>query len=401
MKRMELSKRAQRLEPSVTLAAAAKAKALKAQGRDILSLTVGEPDFATPENIQEAAIQAIKNGKASYYTPTAGIPELRQAIVDYLKQHYQLDYQSSQTIVTDGAKFALYTLFQTILDPSDEVIIPVPYWVSYGEQVKLAEGVPVFVRGEEANEFKVTVEQLEAARSEKTKAVIINSPSNPTGMIYTKEELLAIGKWAVANNILIVADDIYGRLVYNGNEFTPIATLGEAIREQTIIINGVSKTYAMTGWRIGYAVGNQAIIDGMITIASQSTSNPTAVSQYAAVEALRGEQDTVEEMRQAFEERLNRLYPLVAALPGVKLAKPQGAFYLFPNVKETLTICGYSNVTEWVEDLLEETGVALVTGEGFGASENVRLSYATNLGTLEEAVLRIAQFIESKSQNES
>ncbi|GMC01056.1 pyridoxal phosphate-dependent aminotransferase [Enterococcus thailandicus] len=398
---MELSKRAQRLEPSVTLAAAAKAKALKAQGRDILSLTVGEPDFATPENIQEAAIQAIKNGKASYYTPTAGIPELRQAIVDYLKQHYQLDYQSSQTIVTDGAKFALYTLFQTILDPSDEVIIPVPYWVSYGEQVKLAEGVPVFVRGEEANEFKVTVEQLEAARSEKTKAVIINSPSNPTGMIYTKEELLAIGKWAVANNILIVADDIYGRLVYNGNEFTPIATLGEAIREQTIIINGVSKTYAMTGWRIGYAVGNQAIIDGMITIASQSTSNPTAVSQYAAVEALRGEQDTVEEMRQAFEERLNRLYPLVAALPGVKLAKPQGAFYLFPNVKETLTICGYSNVTEWVEDLLEETGVALVTGEGFGASENVRLSYATNLGTLEEAVLRIAQFIESKSQNES
>lgn len=401
MKRMELSKRAQRLEPSVTLAAAAKAKALKAQGRDILSLTVGEPDFATPENIQEAAIQAIKNGKASYYTPTAGIPELRQAIVDYLKQHYQLDYQSSQTIVTDGAKFALYTLFQTILDPSDEVIIPVPYWVSYGEQVKLAEGVPVFVRGEEANEFKVTVEQLEAARSEKTKAVIINSPSNPTGMIYTKEELLAIGKWAVANNILIVADDIYGRLVYNGNEFTPIAILGEAIREQTIIINGVSKTYAMTGWRIGYAVGNQAIIDGMITIASQSTSNPTAVSQYAAVEALRGEQDTVEEMRQAFEERLNRLYPLVAALPGVKLAKPQGAFYLFPNVKETLTICGYSNVTEWVEDLLEETGVALVTGEGFGASENVRLSYATNLGTLEEAVLRIAQFIESKSQNES
>ncbi|WP_430606074.1 pyridoxal phosphate-dependent aminotransferase [Enterococcus sp. DIV0180] len=398
---MELSKRAQRLEPSVTLAAAAKAKALKAQGRDILSLTVGEPDFATPENIQEAAIQAIKNGKASYYTPTAGIPELRQAIVDYLKQHYQLDYQASQTIVTDGAKFALYTLFQTILDPSDEVIIPVPYWVSYGEQVKLAEGVPVFVRGEEANEFKVTVEQLEAARSEKTKAVIINSPSNPTGMIYTKEELLAIGKWAVANNILIVADDIYGRLVYNGNEFTPIATLGEAIREQTIIINGVSKTYAMTGWRIGYAVGNQAIIDGMITIASQSTSNPTAVSQYAAVEALRGEQDTVEEMRQAFEERLNRLYPLVAVLPGVKLAKPQGAFYLFPNVKETLTICGYSNVTEWVEDLLEETGVALVTGEGFGASENVRLSYATNLGTLEEAVLRIAQFIESKSQNES
>lgn len=398
---MDLSKRTERLEPSVTLAASAKAKELKAQGRDVLSLTVGEPDFATPVNIQEAAIKAIKNGKASYYTPTAGIPELRQAIVDSLKKNYGLTYEPSQTIVTDGAKFALYTLFQTIIDPKDEVIIPVPYWVSYGEQVKLAEGVPVFVKGEEANGFKVTADQLEQARSEKTKAVIINSPSNPTGMIYTREELQSIGEWAVKNDILIVADDIYGRLVYNGNEFTPIATISEAIREQTIIINGVSKTYAMTGWRIGYAVGNPEIISGMISIASQSTSNPTAVSQYAAVEALNGEQDTVEEMRCAFEERLNILYPLVSELPGVSLEKPQGAFYLFPNVKETLSICGYSNVTKWVEDLLEETGVALITGEGFGAPENVRLSYAADLVTLEEAVRRIRKFIESKSQNHS
>ncbi len=396
---MELSKRTKRLEPSVTLAAAAKAKALKAKGRDVLSLTVGEPDFATPENIQEAAIEAIRNGKASYYTPTAGIPELRQAIVDYLKKNDGLVYESSQTVVTDGAKFALYTLFQTILDPQDEVIVPVPYWVSYGEQVKLAEGLPVFVKGKESNNWKVTVEQLEQARSGKTKAVIINSPSNPTGMIYSKNELQAIGEWAVKNDILIVADDIYGRLVYNGNEFTPIATISEAIKNQTIIINGVSKTYAMTGWRIGYAVGNPEIINGMIAVASQSTSNPTAVSQYAAVEALKGEQDTVEEMRNAFEERLNTLYPLVAELPGVSLEKPQGAFYLFPNVKETLRMCKYENVTQWVEDLLEETGVALVTGEGFGAPENVRMSYATDRATLEEAVRRIKQFIESKSQN--
>ena len=217
-------------------------------------------------------------------------------------------------------------------------------------------------------------------------------------MIYDQKELQAIGEWAVKHDILIVADDIYGRLVYNGNEFTPIATISESIRKQTIIINGVSKTYAMTGWRIGYALGNQEIIDGMITIASQSTSNSTAVSQYAAIEALTGEQDPVEEMRVAFEERLNILYPLVSNLPGVTLNKPQGAFYLFPNVKETLAMCGYENVTKWVEDLLEETGVALVTGEGFGAPENVRLSYATDLGTLEEAVRRIAQFIESKSQ---
>ncbi len=395
---MKLSKRVQQLEPSVTLAAAAKAKALKAQGKDILSLTVGEPDFATPENIQEVAVQAIRNGKASYYTQSAGIPELRQAIVDYIKEYYGITYEPSQTIVTDGAKFALYALFQTILDPEDEVIIPVPYWVSYGEQVKLAEGRPVFVKGEENNEFKITVSQLEASRTPKTKALIINSPSNPTGMIYDQKELQAIGEWAVKHDILIVADDIYGRLVYNGNEFTPIATISEAIRKQTIIINGVSKTYAMTGWRIGYALGNQEIIDGMIAIASQSTSNSTAVSQYAAIEALTGEQDPVEEMRVAFEERLNILYPLVSNLPGVTLNKPQGAFYLFPNVKETLAMCGYENVTKWVEDLLEETGVALVTGEGFGAPENVRLSYATDLGTLEEAVRRIAQFIESKSQ---
>lgn len=395
---MKLSKRVQQLEPSVTLAAAAKAKALKAQGKDILSLTVGEPDFATPENIQEVAVQAIRNGKASYYTPSAGIPELRQAIVDYIKEFYGITYEPSQTIVTDGAKFALYALFQTILDPEDEVIIPVPYWVSYGEQVKLAEGRPVFVKGEENNGFKITVSQLEASRTPKTKAMIINSPSNPTGMIYDQKELQAIGEWAVKHDILIVADDIYGRLVYNGNEFTPIATISEAIRKQTIIINGVSKTYAMTGWRIGYALGNQEIIDGMIAIASQSTSNSTAVSQYAAIEALTGEQDPVEEMRVAFEERLNILYPLVSNLPGVTLNKPQGAFYLFPNVKETLAMCGYENVTKWVEDLLEETGVALVTGEGFGAPENVRLSYATDLGTLEEAVRRIAQFIESKSQ---
>ena len=395
---MKLSKRVQQLEPSVTLAAAAKAKALKAQGKDILSLTVGEPDFATPENIQEVAVQAIRNGKASYYTPSAGIPELRQAIVDYIKEYYGITYEPSQTIVTDGATFALYALFQTILDPEDEVIIPVPYWVSYGEQVKLAEGRPVFVKGEENNGFKITVSQLEASRTPKTKALIINSPSNPTGMIYDQKELQAIGEWAVKHDILIVADDIYGRLVYNGNEFTPIATISESIRKQTIIINGVSKTYAMTGWRIGYALGNQEIIDGMITIASQSTSNSTAVSQYAAIEALTGEQDPVEEMRVAFEERLNILYPLVSNLPGVTLNKPQGAFYLFPNVKETLAMCGYENVTKWVEDLLEETGVALVTGEGFGAPENVRLSYATDLGTLEEAVRRIAQFIESKSQ---
>ncbi|EMW6164810.1 pyridoxal phosphate-dependent aminotransferase [Enterococcus faecalis] len=393
---MNVSNRAQQLTPSVTLAAAAKAKALKAKGVDVLSLTVGEPDFVTPKNIQKAAIASIEDGRASYYTPSGGIPELKQAIVSYVEREYQLRYQSKQVIVTDGAKYALYLLFQAILNVGDEVIIPVPYWVSYGEQVKLAEGKPVFVSSTQEQSFKVSVAQLEAVRTDKTKAIILNSPSNPTGVIYTEEELRQIGEWAVAHNILIIADDIYGRLVYNGHRFTPIATISEAIRQQTIIINGVSKTYAMTGWRIGFAVGDEKIIQAMTQLASQSTSNPVAVSQYAAIEALTGEQSTVEDMRQAFEKRLNHIYPKVAALPGVSLIKPEGAFYLFPNVKKTLEICGYDNVTNWVEDLLQEAHVALVTGEGFGAPEHVRMSYATDLMTLEKAIERMNDFIEKK-----
>ena len=393
---MNVSNRAQQLTPSVTLAAAAKAKALKAKGVDVLSLTVGEPDFVTPKNIQKAAIDSIEDGRASYYTPSGGIPELKQAIVSYVEREYQLCYQPKQVIVTDGAKYALYLLFQAILNVGDEVIIPVPYWVSYGEQVKLAEGKPVFVSSTQEQSFKVSVAQLEAVRTDKTKAIILNSPSNPTGVIYTEEELRQIGEWAVAHDILIIADDIYGRLVYNGHRFTPIATISEAIRQQTIIINGVSKTYAMTGWRIGFAVGDEKIIQAMTQLASQSTSNPVAVSQYAAIEALTGEQSTVEDMRQAFEKRLNHIYPKVAALPGVSLIKPEGAFYLFPNVKKTLEICGYDNVTNWVEDLLQEAHVALVTGEGFGAPEHVRMSYATDLMTLEKAIERMNDFIEKK-----
>ncbi|MCD5002645.1 pyridoxal phosphate-dependent aminotransferase [Enterococcus saccharolyticus] len=393
---MKLSKRTETLEPSVTLTASAKAKELKSQGADVLSVTLGEPDFPTPKHIQQAAIEAIESGKASFYTQTAGIPELRQAIVSYIEQFYGLTYDVSQTLVTDGAKFALYVLFQALLDEGDEVIIPTPYWVSYGEQVKLADGTPVFVAGKESNNFKITVEQLESVRTAKTKAIILNSPSNPTGMIYTKEELAQIGEWAVANDLLIVADDIYGRLVYGEHTFTPIATISEEIRQHTLIINGVSKSYSMTGWRIGFAVGNKELIQAMIDIASQSTSNPTAVSQYAAVEALTGPQDTVEEMRLAFEERLNRLYPLVLEIPGVKLVKPQGAFYLFPNVKETMDICGYDDVTEFTDALLNEAHVALVTGAGFGAEENIRLSYATDWETLEETVNRIKAFVENK-----
>ncbi|MDK4451077.1 pyridoxal phosphate-dependent aminotransferase [Enterococcus casseliflavus] len=395
---MVLSKRAEKLEPSATLAASAKAKALADQGVDVLSLTVGEPDFITPKNIRQAAIAAIESGKASFYTATAGIPELKQAILAYMKEFYGADYDSNQVIVTDGAKFALYTLFQALLDEEDEVLIPVPYWVSYAEQVRLAQGTPVFVEAKQEADFKVSVAQLEAARTEKTKAIILNSPANPTGAIYSKEALTAIGNWAVENNIWIIADDIYGRLVYNGNTFTSIASLSEEIRKQTIVINGVSKTYSMTGWRIGFAVGDAKIIKAMIDIASQATSNPPSASQYAAVEALTGNQESIEVMRQAFEERLNKLYPLIAAIPGFQVTKPQGAFYLFPNVKEAMTMCGYQTIDAFVEALLMEAHVAVVTGAGFGTPDYLRISYATDWDTLAEATKRIHNFVEKKRQ---
>ena len=391
---MKLSNRVLNMEESVTLAAAARAKALKAKGRDILSLTLGEPDFPTPKNIQQAAMAAIEDGRASVYTVTSGLPELKAAVVDYFAKYYGYEIQPNQVTVATGAKFSLYTFFMSVIDPEDEVIIPTPYWVSYADQILMAEGKPVFAQATEENNFKVTVAQLEAVRTEKTKVLVLNSPSNPTGMIYTAEELLAIGNWAVEHDILILADDIYGRLVYNGNKFTPISSLSEEIRKQTVVINGVSKSYSMTGWRIGYAVGEPEIISAMSKVAGQTTSNPTAVAQYAAIEALTGSQDTVENMRLAFEERLNTIYPLLAQVPGFEVVKPQGAFYLFPNVKKAMEMKGYTDVTAFTTAILEEVGVALVTGDGFGAPENVRLSYATDMDTLKEAVQRLKDFME-------
>lgn len=390
----KLSKRVLEMEESVTLAASARAAALKAQGRDILSLTLGEPDFVTPKNIQEAAIASIENGKASFYTVASGLPELKDAISQYMDQFYGYSVSRQQVVVATGAKFILYAFFATVINPGDEVLIPTPCWVSYVDQVKMVEGVPVTVPTLESNQFKVTVEQLEAARTVRTKVLLLNSPSNPTGMIYTREELQAIGDWAVAHDILILADDIYGRLVYNGNEFTAISSLSEDIRKQTIVVNGVSKTYAMTGWRVGFAVGESAIISGMSKIISQTTSNLTAIAQYAAIEALIGDQSSIEEMRLAFEERLNTIYPLLAEVPGFEVIKPQGAFYLFPNVKKAMEMKGYTDVTDFTNALLEEAEVALVTGAGFGAPENVRLSYATDLDTLKEAVRRLKAFME-------
>lgn len=393
---MKLSNRILKMQESVTLASGARAKELKAQGRDILNLTLGQPDFQTPEHINQKAIEAIENNRVSFYTPASGLPELKDAIATYIENFYGYTVTHNQILAATGAKFVLYAYFMTVLDQGDEVIIPTPYWVSYSDQVELAEGVPVFVEAKEENHFKVTLKQLEAARTDKTKVFLLNSPSNPTGMIYTKGELLAIGNWALEHDILILSDDIYGRLVYNGNTFVPISTLSEALRQQTVVINGVAKTYSMTGWRVGFAVGNPEIIAGMSKILSQTTSNLTTVAQYAAIEALTGSQDPVEEMRQAFEKRLNIIEPLINAIPGFKLVKPQGAFYFFPNVKEAMAMKGFDDVTDFTNDILEKAEVALVTGAGFGAPYSLRMSYATDLATLEEAIKRLNHYMSEK-----
>ncbi|HEM3524941.1 pyridoxal phosphate-dependent aminotransferase [Streptococcus suis] len=389
----KLSRRVLEMEESVTLAAGARAKALKAEGRDILELTLGEPDFVTPKNIQEAAIKSIEDGKASFYTVASGLPELKDAVNTYFENFYGYSIERNQVVLATGAKFVLYAFFAAVINPCDEVLIPTPYWVSYADQIKMNEGVPVFVTATEEHNFKVTVDQLEAARTDKTKVLLLNSPSNPTGMIYSREELEAIGNWAVEHDILILADDIYGRLVYNGNTFTPISSISESVRQQTIVVNGVAKAYAMTGWRVGFAVGNPEIIAAMSKIVGQTTSNLTTAAQYAAIEAFTGPQDTVETMRQAFEERLNTIYPLLAEVPGFEVIKPEGAFYLFPNVKKAMEMKGYTDVTEFTTAILEEVGVALVTGAGFGAPENIRLSYATDMDTLKEAVARLHTFM--------
>jgi aspartate aminotransferase len=285
-----------------------------------------------------------------------------------------------------------------LLDEGDEVIIPTPYWVSYPEQVKLAGGKPVYVEGLEDNEYKITAKQLREAITEKTKAVIINSPSNPTGMIYSKEELQQLGEVCLEHDILIVSDEIYEKLIYGGVEYTSIAQLSNALKEQTLIINGVSKSHSMTGWRIGYAAGNKQLIKAMTNLASHSTSNPTSIAQYGAIAAYAGSQEPVETMRQAFEERLNIIYDKLIQIPGFTCIKPQGAFYLFPNVKEAVALSGYATVDDWAKALLEEEKVALVPGTGFGAPNNVRLSYATSLEQVEKALERIHTFMKSKVQ---
>ncbi|MFC5559678.1 pyridoxal phosphate-dependent aminotransferase [Ureibacillus thermophilus] len=392
-----LANRVKTLTPSSTLAITAKAKEMKAQGIDVIGLGAGEPDFNTPQNIIDAAVDSMQKGFTKY-TPSGGLPALKEAIIEKFKRDNQLEYKPNEIIVGVGAKHVLYTLFQVILNDGDEVIIPTPYWVSYPEQVKLAGGVPVYIETTSEQNYKINAAQLKNAITDKTKALIINSPSNPTGMLYTREELEEIAKVALEHNILIVSDEIYEKLVYNGAEHFSIAQISDEVKAKTIVINGVSKSHSMTGWRIGYAAGDADIIKAMTDLASHSTSNPTTASQYGAIEAYNGPQDSVEEMRKAFESRLEAIYPKLNAIPGFKVVKPQGAFYLLPDVSEAAAKTGFASVDDFASALLTEGNVAVIPGSGFGAPSTIRISYATSLDLLEEAVSRIEKFVKDRWQ---
>lgn len=394
---MILSSRVRTLTPSSTLAISALASQLKKEGHDVIGLGVGEPDFNTPDYIINAAKKAMDDGLTKY-TPSGGVLELKQAIIEKFSNDNNLSYKPEQIIVTTGAKHALYAAFQSLIDEDDEVIIPAPYWVSYPEQVKLAGGVPVFVHAEEKNEFKITPEQLENAITSKTKALVLNSPSNPTGMMFTKAELEKLGKVCVKHNLIIISDEIYEKLIYTDDKHISMAQLSPELKELTIVINGVSKSHAMTGWRIGYAAGPKEIIQAMTNHASHATSNPTTIAQYAALAAYKEETESVQKMKEIFSKRLDLLYDRLINIPGMHCDKPHGAFYLFPNVEEAVKLTGFESADDWATALLEEEQVAIVPGSGFGSPNNVRLSYAASIEQLEEAAKRIKRFVHNHTK---
>lgn len=391
----QLAQRARAVQPSATLQASQRAKALTASGVDVINLGVGQPDFQTPTAIKQAAIQAIEADQVDGYTATTGIAPLRQAVADHLRATQNVTVTADQVVVTTGAKMALYALFQVMLDPGDDVLLPAPYWVSYAEQIRLAGGHVLEVAPTAT--LKVTPEQLDSAVTPATKAIVLNSPQNPSGVVYTPAELKAIGDWAVAHDLWIVSDEIYGDLVYDRPAPEPsMLTLSDAITDHTIVINGVSKTYAMTGWRIGWVIGPKVVTAALGKVLSHMTGNPAAVSQYAALNALTGDQASVAKMNASFQERLDTIYPLLTALPGFALpAKPQGAFYLFPDVQEAMAIKHCTTTSEFVTRVLEEAHVAVVPGEAFGLPHHIRMSYAADREQLLTAMTRLKEFMQS------
>lgn len=388
---MKIAQRMENLSPSVTMAITALGRELKAQGRDILSFSAGEPDFDTPEVIKEAAIKAIKDGHTKY-TAVEGTKETKQAIINKLKRDHGLNYELGDIVVSNGAKHSLFNLCQLLIEEGDEVIIPAPYWVTYPEQVKFSNGVPVFIETDDSTSFKITAEQLKAAITPKTKALILNTPSNPTGGVYTKEELEAIGKVLEGTDILVWSDEMYEKIMYDGKKFTAAAQVSEDMFQRTITINGISKAVAMTGWRYGYiATPKKEIVKAMIKLQGQVTSNVNSVTLQAAITALDGSADAdIEKMRVAFEERRDVAIEQFNAIKGVTCVKPDGAFYLFVNIKEVT-----SDSMKFVADLLESKGVAVVPGDAFGIPGYFRFSFATDLKSIEEGIRRIKEFIEN------
>ncbi len=387
---MELANRMDNLSPSVTMAITALGRELKAQGRDILSFSAGEPDFNTPDIIKEAAIQAITEGHTKY-TAVEGITETKQAIIDKLKRDHDLDYELGHIVISNGAKHSLFNLFQLLIQKGDEVIIPAPYWVTYPEQVKYSDGVPVFIDTDDSTNFKVTAEQIKEAITPKTKILLLNSPSNPTGAIYTKEDLIEIGKVLEGTNILVFSDEMYEKIIYDGKKFTATAEVSEDLFKRTVTINGLSKCVAMTGWRFGYiATPNTALVKAMIKLQGQCTSNINSITQHASIVALEGKADSaIDMMKEQFQERRNVAVKAFNDIEGVSCVNPDGAFYLFVNIEgvtnDSMTFCS---------QLLEEQGVAVVPGLAFGTEAHFRFSFATDLASIEEGIRRIRAFIE-------
>ncbi len=386
-----LSRKNGDINPSVTLAITAKAKKMKAEGIDIISFSAGEPDFKTPEHIRRVAIDVIEKGLTGY-TASAGLPDLKKAICYKLREENNLDYLPENIVVSNGAKHSLYNALQAICNPGDEVIIAVPYWVSYPEMVKMADAKPVLVETLEENGFKYTVENLEKAINDKTKAIILNTPNNPTGTVYTDDELKKIAEIAVKKDIFIISDEIYEKLIYEGSHVS-IASLGEDIKKLTIIINGMSKAYAMTGWRIGYLAAKKEIAKIITNLQSHATSNPNTIAQYASIEAIKGYQEPIEEMVKAFDERRKYMVERINQINDLSCTMPKGAFYVMVNISKLIgkNINGYQihDSMDLAEYLLDNAKVAVIPGSGFGVDNYIRISYATSLENIKEGLKRI------------
>ena len=384
---MKLASRVNQVKPSLTLAISAKAKAMKAEGIDVCSFSAGEPDFDTPAHIKAAAQKALDEGKTKY-GPAAGEPKLREAIAHKLKGDLNLNYKSENVIVTNGGKHSLFNLMMALIEPGDEVIIPAPYWVSYPEMVTIAGGTSVIVNTDASTGYKITPEKLRQSITAKTKLFVFNSPSNPTGMVYSPAEIEALAKVIVEADILVVSDEIYEKILYDGAKHISIGSLGAEIFARTIISNGFAKAYSMTGWRVGYLAAPVDLIKATTAIQGHSTSNVCTFAQYGAIAALESSQDCVEEMRQAFAKRREVMLARINAIPGLSCEKPDGAFYLFPNISKT----GLKSL-EFCSKLLEEYQVATIPGVAFGADNNIRLSYATDMTTIEKGMDRLEKFV--------